>query len=224
MVSDTDESGSGVYIRFPLPEERLFRNQAIEDILLLFIRNPHQEFSVTELRSVTEHGGDTIDTAIHVLEAADLIQTRHDGRKKLISANRNRFHNPDDPLLSIPQEPFRSPVKAFLEKLGEVEIEIVGVILFGSVARGEADRASDIDLQVIVDHDLTEARRTLHEIRQEIENQTFDEERYELQLLVESVSSAQSYGEKLQEIFSEGITLYSTDKLDDIREVVFSGA
>lgn len=224
MVSDTDESGSGVYIRFPLPEERLFRNRAIEDILLLFVRNPHQEFSVTELRNVTRHGGDTIDTAIQVLEAADLIQTRHDGRKKLISANRNRFHNPNDPLLSIPQEAFRTPVKAFLDKLSEVEIEIVGVILFGSVARGEADRASDIDLQVIVDHDLTEARRTLHDIRQEIENQTFDEERYELQLLVESVRSAESYGEKLQEIFSEGITLYSTSKLNEIREVVFSGA
>lgn len=224
MVSDTDESGSGVYIQFPLPEERLFRNRAIEDVLLLFIRNPHQEFSVTELRNVTGHGGDTIDTAIQVLDAADLIHTRHDGRRKLIAANRDRFHNPDDPLLSIPQEAFRSPVKAFLDTLDEAEIEIVGVILFGSVARGEADRASDIDLQVVVDDDLTGARRTLHDIRQEVENQTFDGERYELQLLVESVESAESYGEKLQEIFSEGITLYSTDRLDYVREVVFGGA
>lgn len=46
---------------------------------------------------------------------------------------------------------------------------------------------------------------------------------YELQPLVESVKSAQSYGEKLQEIFSECITLYATDKLADVREVVFSG-
>lgn len=224
MVRITDDSGSGVYIQFPLPEERLFRNQAIEDILLLFIRNPHQEFTVTELRTVTGHGGDTIDTAIRVLEAADLINSRQEGRKKLISANRDRFHNPDDPLLSIPQEEFHTPVKEFLDKAKQNQGDnLVGIIIFGSVARGEADRASDIDIQVIVEDELTESRRELHDIRQEIENQTFAGERYELQLLVESMESAESYGEKLQEIFSEGITLYSTDRLEHVREVVFSG-
>lgn len=223
MVSQTNESGSGVYVQFPLPDQRLFRNQATEDILLLFVRNPHREFTVTELRTITEHGGDTVQTAITVLDAADLVHVRQDGRRKLISANRDRFHNPDDPLLSIPQEEFRTPVKAFLSRIENTELDIVGVILFGSVARGDADRASDIDVQVIVDHALTEARRELHDVRQEIEDQKFGGERYELQLLVESVQSAKDHGEKLQEIFSEGITLYATDELDRVSEVVFGG-
>jgi predicted nucleotidyltransferase len=224
MVSETDEWGSGVSIRFPLPEERLFRNRATEDILLLLLRNPHQAFTVTELRTVTGHGGDTVQIALTVLEAAELIMTRQDGRKKLISANRDRFHNPDDPILAIPREPFRTPIKAFLDRAAEeMGDRLVGVILFGSVARGEADRASDIDIQIIVEDDLTQSRRELHEIRQEIEGQTFDGERYELQILVESLKSAESYGEKLQEIFSEGIVLYATEKLDDVKEVVFRG-
>lgn len=223
MPSISGESGSGVYVQFPLPDQRLFRNQAIEDILLLFLRNPHTAFTVTEIRTTTDHGGDTIQTALEVLEAAELIRTRNEGRKRLISANRDRFHNPDDPLLSIPQEEFRSPVKAFLDKLDEAEAEIAGIILFGSVARGEADRTSDIDLQVIVDDDLTEARRELHDLRQEIEGQKFDGERYELQLLVESVDSARSYGEDLREIFSEGIKLKQTETLADVQEAVFHG-
>lgn len=223
MTSISGESGGGVYITFPLPDQRLFRNQATEDILLLLLRNPHTEFTVTEIRTITDHGGDTIQTALDVLEAASLIQARNEGRKKLISANRDRFHNPEDPLLSIPQEEFRDPVKAFLDKLDEVDAEVVGVILFGSVARGEADRASDIDLQIIVSDDLTNARRELHNIRQTIEGRKFDGERYELQLLVESTESAESYGEKLQEIFSEGIKLRETDDLDDVREAVFHG-
>jgi predicted nucleotidyltransferase len=223
MTSISGESGSGVYIKFPLPKERLFRNQATEDILLLLLRNPHTEFTVTEIRNTTEHGGDTIQTALNVLEAAELIQTRKEGRKRLISANRDRFHNPDDPLLSIPQEEFRNPIKAFLDKLEEAEVEIIGVILFGSVARGEADRASDIDLQIIVNSDLTQARRELHDLRQEIENQKFDGERYELQLLVESIKSAESYGEDLKEIFSEGIKLRETNKLETVKEAVFNG-
>lgn len=223
MVSDTDESESGVFIEFPLPDERLFRNQAIEDILLLFLRNPHRELTVTDVRSITGHGGDTVQTALDVLEKADLIQTRQEGRKKLISANRDRFKNPDDPLLSIPQEQFRDPVKAFLDRLDQTETGVVGVILFGSVARGEADRASDIDLQVIVEDNPVTARRELQRIRKQVEDQRFDGNRYKIQLLVESIDSAENYGEKLQEIFSEGITLRSTEKLDTVKEAVFDG-
>jgi predicted nucleotidyltransferase len=229
MVKMTDESteefhidGSGVYIRFPLPDERLFRNKATEDILRLFLKNLDSEFTVTELREITGHGGDTVQTAIEVLEAADLIQTRAEGRKKLISANTARF-NAQYGTLAIPQEEFRKPVRGFLKGTENLDIDIVGIILFGSVARGEADRASDIDIQVIVDHKLTEARRELHEVRQTIENKTYDGERYEIQLLVESVESAKNHGKKLQEIFMEGIELYATEKLDEVKEVVFHG-
>lgn len=223
MTSITDEPGCGVFVPFPLPDNRLFRNQAIEDVLLLFVRNPHETFTVTELRDVTGAGGDTIATAIEVLEAADIIETRREGRKKLIEANRDRFKNPDDPLLTIPQEAFRPPIEAFLDRIEAVETTIVGVVLFGSVARGEADRTSDIDLQVIVDGDLLVARRELHDVRQDIENQRFDGDRYEFQLLVESVESAENYGEKLQEVFSEGIVLEGSERLTELKRGVFSG-
>jgi predicted nucleotidyltransferase len=223
VTSITDEPGCGVFVPFPLPDNRLFRNQAIEDVLLLFVRNPHETFTVTELRDVTGAGGDTIATAIEVLEAADIIETRREGRKKLIEANRDRFKNPDDPLLTIPQEAFRPPIEAFLDRIEAVETTIVGVVLFGSVARGEADRTSDIDLQVIVDGDLLVARRELHDVRQDIENQRFDGDRYEFQLLVESVESAENYGEKLQEVFSEGIVLEGSERLTELKRGVFSG-
>lgn len=223
MTSISGENEGGVFVQFPLPDQRLFRNQATEDILLLLLRNPHTEFTVTETRNVTGHGGDTIQTALEVLEAASLIHTRIEGRRKLISANRDKFHHPDDPVLSIPQEAFRDPVEAFLDKLDQAEADVVGVILFGSVARGDADRASDIDLQIIVDSELSRARRELHDIRQEVEDQQFDGDRYEFQLFVESVESAGSYGEDLRGIFSEGLKLKRTDTLADVQEAVFDG-
>lgn len=223
MVSKADGCGSGIFVQFPLPEQRLFRNRAMEDVLVLFLRNPHREFSVTELREVTGHGGDTVQTAIEVLAAAGFLETRREGQKRLVGANRDRFRNPEDPILSVPQEEFRDPVKAFLDALEDVDVDVVGVILFGSVARGEADRASDVDLQVIVDDRLTEARRELHDVRQRVEERTFDGDRYELQLLVESVDSAEGYGEKLREIFSEGIVLEGSDELESVKEVVLGG-
>jgi len=218
-----DQNESGILLPIPLGDNRVFRNQSMEDILELLYRNPHSEFGVRQLREITENGAKTVDTAIKLFTQLGLINTRRDGNQKLISINRNWVQKQDDPILEIPQEEFQDPAKAFLDRADQAEAEIVGVILFGSVARGEADRASDIDLQVIVSGELTEARRELHDIRQEVEGQEFDGERYELQLLVESTKSAESYDVRLREIFSEGIKLRETDELDLVMEAVFNG-
>lgn len=215
---------SGVFIPLPLPDERIFRYEAADDVLDLLYRNPHDEFSVTELRGTTGHGGKSVANAIRILDGLDLIRKERTGRRSLIRINQERLRKPDDPLFEIPQEQFRPPIKTFLDRVKRRhENNLVGVILFGSVARGEADRTSDVDIQVIVENELMKSRRELHAIRQEIENQTFDGERYELQLLVESVESAESYGEKLREIFLGGIFLYVTDELDDLKEVILHG-
>lgn len=220
-IAGESEGGATVRISFPLPDERLFRNQAIEDILLLLLRNPGQEFTVTQLRTVTGHGGDTVTTALRVLEAADLIHTERDGKKRLISANRDRLQNPADPIAQIPQNAFRQPVQAFLEELADSPVDPIGLILFGSVARGDADRTSDIDLMVIIDTDVTTARRELTDVREAVEQQRFDGGRYEFQLMVEATDSIENYGRKLHEIFSEGIVLQDSDQLQDLKQVVF---
>jgi predicted nucleotidyltransferase len=220
-ITGEDENEAIIRISFPLPDERLFRNQATEDILMLLLRNPGQEFTVTQLRTVTDHGGDTVTTALTVLEAADLIETRREGNKRLISANRDRIQNPADPVTRIPQAAFRQPIQAFLETVEESSVDPIGILLFGSVARGEADRASDIDLMVIVETDVTTARRELTEVRQTVEQQRFDGDRYEFQLMVEAAESVKNYGQKLHKIFSEGIVLQDSERLQDLKRVVF---
>jgi len=215
---------SGVFLELPLPDERVFRYKAADDILELLYRNPHREFTVTELRKTTDHGGKSVDNAIQILDSLDLIQKERDGRRSLIRINQEKIRKPDDPLLEIPQEEFRKPVRTFVETAMETQGDnLVGVLVFGSVARGEADRASDIDVQTIVKDDLVAARRELQDVRQQIENQTFDGNRYEIQLLVESVESSKNYGEKLQEIFSHGISIFATDELQAVQEAVFHG-
>jgi predicted nucleotidyltransferase len=125
--------------------------------------------------------------------------------------------------MQIPQDEFRTPIRALLTELQAVFDQLVGVIVFGSVARGEADRASDIDVLVIADGETVDVRRTAHEVRQAIESQRFDGERYTFQVMAESVDSAKNYGEKLQTIFSEGIVLFETNELEQVREAVFDG-
>lgn len=223
MVSKIDRTEPGVLLPIPLPSDRVFRNQAMDDILELLYRNPHEEFGVRELRTVTGHGAQTVDTALDLFTQLTLIKARREGNRKLISINRDRIQKPDDPIIAIPQESFRTPVKTFLDELRNRQDNLVGVVVFGSVARGTADRTSDIDLFIVVEDDLNAARRTVHEIRQELSTREFEADRYEFQVMVESVASADQYGEKLQTIFSEGITLYRTDCLDEVRQGVFHG-
>ena len=219
-----DQDGPGVLLPIPLGEDKVFRNQATDDILELLYRNPHEEFGVRQLREITGHGAQTVDTALTLLEQLDLIGTRREGNKKLTSINRNRVQKPDGPILEIQQEEFRTPVKAFSDRVEEdQEGNLAGILLFGSVARGEADRASDIDIQAIVEDDLLQSRREIQDIRQEMEESKFGGERYEFQVLVESVETAEQYGEKLQEIFSEAITIYSTNQLEELRQVILNG-
>lgn len=222
MVTVSDEN-DGVVIPVPLPDVQIFRYEAMDDILTLVVRNPHHAFTVSQLREITGHGGKTVDNAITLLSDLDLIHTRREGKRKLIQVNRERLQASDDRVMQIPQDEFRSPVQALLTELQEEIEQLVGVVLFGSVARGEADRASDIDVLVIAEGDTVQIRRAVHDVRQRVEDQRFDGDRYEFEVMAESVESATNYGEKLYSLLAEGIVLYHTAQLDKLKEVVFSG-
>ena len=99
---------------------------------------------------------------------------------------------------------------------------LLGVVLFGSVARGAADRASDIDLLVIVDEDRTEARRTVQSVVSELEDQQFEGNRYTYQPLVESADSVQRNGDRLRPQFDDAITLVGSDQLSELRIEVYA--
>ncbi len=218
-----DRNEAGVLIPIPLPKERIFRNQAMDDILEFLYRNPHDEFSVRELRDITGHGGQTVDDALKYFLELGLIKTRREGNKKLISINRKSIQKPNDPVMRIPQEEFRAPIRGFIEELESLGDDILSVMVFGSVARGEGDRTSDIDLFVIVREDLLQFRREIQEIRQVVEERSFEGSRYEFQVMVESLDTAREYEERLKTIFSEGIPLKDTDEFQELRGVILRG-
>jgi len=156
-----------------------------------------------------------------LLSELDVIETVQDGRTQQVRINRERLTKPD-PILSIPQAEFHQPVRVFLQRLQDEVDELIGVILFGSVARGEADRASDIDLLVIVDEDRTAARRTVQSVVSDLEDQRFEGNRYTYQPLVESTDSVQRIGDQLRPQFDDGVTLVGSDQLSELRTEVYA--
>ena len=219
-MPDRNESIS-IALQYPFPEDRVFRYQAMQDVLDILIDQPYATYSMSELANLTGANQGTISKAVKLLSELDVIETVQDGRTQQVRINRERLTKPD-PVLSIPQAEFHQPVRVFLQRLQDELDELVGVVLFGSVARGEADRTSDIDLLVIVDEDRTAARRTVQSVVSDLEDQRFDGNRYTYQPLVESTDSVQRIGDQLRPQFDDGITLVGSDQLSELRTEVYA--
>lgn len=215
------KSSTRIALDYPFPEDRVFRYQAMQDVLSVLIEEPYKEYTVSQLAEMVPANQATVSKSVRLLADLGPIQTRREGRKQYVSIDRQQLTKPD-PILSIPQAEFHKPVRAFVDRIEEELDDLVGILLFGSVARGEADRASDIDLLVFVADDRTRARRTVQSIVSDLESEKFDGNRYAFEVLVESIDSAQRIGDRLRQQFDEGLTLMGSDELSAIRTEVYA--
>jgi predicted nucleotidyltransferase len=125
-------------------------------------------------------------------------------------------------LTQIPQSEFQEPTRTLVTRLTDQLDEIQGIVLFGSVARGAADRQSDIDCFVLVEEEQALAQQTAHELTSHLREERFRGDRYTFHVLVESVANARKHGERLQEIFAEGLTLEDTSALRQLKTEVLT--
>nr|WP_284438627.1 nucleotidyltransferase domain-containing protein [Halomicroarcula laminariae] len=185
------------------------------------------EFSIPELVDATGAARSTVWRAVDLLDGLGVVRVRETPQRNYVSIDPERLQK-DDPILAIEQTEFHDPIRAFVEHVRDAfdasdDInDLVGVVVFGSVARGKADRRSDIDLFVVVDGDRTSARRHTTDVVSELSEERFDGDRFAFEPYVESVDSATRAGSKLREIFDEGITVVSSERLQAIRKAVYS--
>lgn len=222
MVENSYQEGMGLTITIPT-KTRLFRYKGAEKVLLILCDNPYSEYSIRRLSRLTGMSHPAIKNAVDVLQENELIDVEALGNKKKVSINRERLTKPEDPILQIPQLEFHKPVRNAVNRLKESLHKIRGILIFGSVARGEGDRQSDIDMWILVQSDRGTNQRKANEIAKDLGTEVFDGDRYEFQILVESSRSALNYKDRLQEVLSSGITLYSTDTLQTFKEEIDVG-
>lgn len=210
---------------YPDPDVDVFRIGAADDILRLLADTHEAEFTIPQLVEQTGVTRSTVWRAVDLLDTIGAVQIRETPQRNYVRINTDRLQK-DDPILAITQSAFQPPVRAFVERVQSVcddteDIDdILGIIVFGSVARGDADRQSDIDLFVVVDGDRTTARRQITELVAALETERFAGDRFEFEPYVESAESAQRAAPKLREVFAEGVTLYDTEPLQDIKKEV----
>lgn len=217
------ENGATVSLDIPAQDADIFKSQAVHDILSFLIRYHTDEFSITELTDAVDYSQPTITKAVDILVANDLVTDRRDGNARLVQINSGRLSRPDDPVLHIPQAEFHTPVRTAVDKLVEQLDNVVGIILYGSVARGDADRRSDIDLWVLVEDDRMTNQRTANRVRQDLEDQEFETGRYAYEIDIESLPAVPNYTDELHDVLGDGLVVYDSEKFETVREMVFHG-
>lgn len=221
-VSTGGEGTSAVTIQVPVPANNpdLYRHKATDKLLQFLIDRPFEEYSIRTLASMVDVTHRTVGKAVDVLAANDLVHIRHEGNKKLVSINRERVTIPDNPLLRIPQAEFHAPVQSAVETLNSDLDDVLGILIYGSVARGEADRQSDIDLWVLVREHRGRNQRRAAQIGKELASQQFNGERYDFHIVVESPASVPAYTEDIAETVVSGITLSETEEFEKFQSIM----
>lgn len=210
---------------YPDPDADVFRIGAADDILRLLADAHDTEFSIPELVDATGVTRSTVWRAVDLLDTIGAVKIRETPQRNYVAINPDRLQK-DDPILAIPQSEFHAPIRAFVDRVQATIADaddingLLGIVIFGSVARGEADRQSDIDCFVVVDGDRTTARRQITDVVADLHSERFDGDRFVFEPYVESAESAGRAGSKLHEIFDEGITVYGSDRLDALRKEV----
>lgn len=218
------DHGITISVSIPASDGSLYRYRATDRVPHVLADSPYAAFTIRELGRLTGHAHSTIADVVDVLEPNGIVDVEAAGNRKRVSINRSRLSKPTDPVLQIPQPQFHAPVRTAVSRLRDELDDVEGIIAFGSVARGEADRQSDVDLWVLVRSDRGTNQRRANEIGTELGGQRFDGDRYEFQILVESARSALHVDDRLEEVIATGVTLYETETLRLFeREVLADG-
>lgn len=221
--NDSVTDGARLAVNIPLQDNRLFAGEATDDILLFLTRHRDRSFSVTDISKAVDYTRPTVTKTVDVLSSNDLVSEERDGTRRVIQINRERLTVAADPYLEIPQQEFYPPVKSATEALMNELDDVLAVVLYGSVARGEADRRSDVDLWILVREDRMDNQRRANRVRQDLEQTVFDGDRYGFEIDVEGLQAVPNYADEIRKILNEGIAVYRAEEFETIREMVMYG-
>ena len=213
-------SGVSISLSIPAQDPDLFKHKATNDVLLFLTSHRFSDYSLRELATRIGHSTQSVRRAVNVLSANGLIVESPESNRRLTQINRDRLTVPDDPVLRIPQAEFQTPVNAAVEELREQISEIVGIVLYGSIARGEADRRSDIDLWVLTRSGRAKSQREANAVARDLEDATFDGNRYAYDIDVEAVQAVPTYTKDIREIVVSGIPLYTTTDFETVANLL----
>ena len=217
---DTGPSEARINVPVPAKNEDIYRHSVTNDLLSFLIDRPFEEYTLRKLASLVGTTHRTVSLAVDILEDNDLVVVTPEGNKKLVGINRDRIETPENDVLRIPQPEFQQPVREAADALVDRLDDVLGILVYGSVARGEADRQSDVDLWVLVREDRSRNQQRAAELATDLAETRIDGERYGFHIVVESPESVPAYTEDIASIVTAGIPVYRTEEFEQFRSLM----
>lgn len=169
LEDDSNGTGTSVELSLPVQDTGLFKHGATSHILNFFGDNPDIDVSIRQLSCVIPMSERATREAVDTLETNGFIRTFHEGNARRVHLNKDRFNDPSDPILDVPQTSFQTPVRVAHRYIEDELDGVKGIVLFGSVARGDADRRSDIDLWMLVAENHLKQRHEANRLAKRLE-------------------------------------------------------
>jgi len=217
---DTGPPEARIKVPVPAKNEDLYRHSVTNDLLSFLIDRPFEEYTLRKLASLVGTTHRTVSLAVDILEDNDLVVVTPEGNKKLVGINRDRIETPENDVLRIPQPEFQQPVREAVDALVDQLDDVLGILVYGSVARGEADRQSDVDLWVLVRDNRSRNQQRAAELAKDLAETRIDGDRYGFHIVVESPESVPAYTEDIASIVTAGIPVYRTEEFEQFRSLM----
>jgi len=131
-------------------------------VLGLLLLNPERSYYVREIARLTNTAAGTLHKELARLAAAGLLVRESVGNQVRYSANR------DCPVFGELASILRKTsglVDVLAEALSPVENQIILAFVFGSLARGEQESGSDVDVMLVGGIGFADAVRVLHPVQ-----------------------------------------------------------
>jgi len=133
------------------------------DVLDQLSTRPKYEFTIKELSEKTSGSYGSVRSFVHSLRDWGVVEIVKKGGSLLISYNRgNDYSELVQKLLKTESEYLRELAENYTCDLTEIFPEIEKIMLYGSVARGEAGLNSDIDLLILGNVSEEKLRKHAH--------------------------------------------------------------
>jgi predicted nucleotidyltransferase len=199
----------------------LFGSIATNDALSFLTSHRFSQLSLSE-RSPYKSGHHTKPLAVSLTPSQKMISSSNHGRVTSDSSESTGIGSLSltTRFFAIAQSEFHEPVKAAVDELTERLDGVLGITLYGSVARGDADRPSDIDLWVLTQGDRAPNQREANAIARNFEEEAFNGNRYSYDVDVEAVQAVPTYTADIRDIVVSGIPVHQTEDFETVQTLL----
>jgi len=142
----------------------LITSKTARKILSLLFSNPNEKFYIRQLERLTNEPVSAVRRELKKLEKSGLLLSKEEAKVKYFWVNKESPIYEELKNIILKTQAIGSTLRNLVKKIPDIKIAFI----YGSVAKGEENMASDIDLMIIGDIDSVKIHSEISKIEDKI--------------------------------------------------------